>query len=422
MNKATDSKPLHSLMATAMAGVPGNDGIKRSLHAIRAYLGMDIAYVSEFVGDRVVFRQVDAPGLEAVIKVGDSHSIDDVYCGHILEGRLPQLMPNTANEPVAMAMAMAITKQASIGKHISVPIRLADGKVHGMFCCLGFKADDSLGQRDLQMMRVFADLAAFEIDNDLKAATAVKEKQDRIRGVIDSRQISIVYQPIWKLGQARPVGFECLARFTAAPQRTPDKWFAEAGETGLSTELELTAIRLALGVAKALPSDIYLAVNASPQTFLSEELADALGGIPPQQIVLEITEHANIDNYDDLRAALRPLRERGVRLAVDDAGAGYCTLRHILQLQPDLIKLDMSLTRNINLDPARRALASALVLFARDTGSCIIAEGVETASELSILQSIGIQKAQGFFLGRPLSFDEAVKLCVKEPPKIDRVA
>jgi EAL domain-containing protein (putative c-di-GMP-specific phosphodiesterase class I) len=398
--KATDSKPLHSLMATAMAGVPGNDGIKRSLHAIRAYLGMDIAYVSEFVGDGIVLRQVDAPGLEGVIKVGDSHSTDDGYCDRILEGRLPQL----------------------IGKHVSVPIRLADGKVHGMFCCLGFKPDDSLGERDLQMMQVFADLAAFEIDTDLKAAVAVKEKEDRIRGVIDSRQLSIVYQPIWKLGNARPVGFECLARFAATPQRPPDRWFAEAGETGLGTELELTAIRLALGAATALPPDIYLAVNASPQTLLSEQLAAALNGIPPRQIVLEITEHAHIDDYDDLRAALLPLRARGVRLAVDDAGAGYCTLRHILQLQPDLIKLDMSLTRNINLDPARRALASALVVFARDTGSCIIAEGVETASELNILQSIGVQKAQGFFLGRPLSFDEAAKLCLPEPPKVNRVA
>jgi EAL domain-containing protein (putative c-di-GMP-specific phosphodiesterase class I) len=405
-------------MATAMAGVPGNDGIKRSLHAIRAYLGMDIAYVSEFVGDRIVLRQVDAPGLEAVIKVGDSHCIDDGCCGHILQGSLPELVPHAANAPAAMPIA----NEAPIGKHVSVPIRLADGKVHGMFCCLGFKPDDSLGQRDLEMMQVFADLAAFEIDNDLKAAAAVKEKEDRIRGVIDSRQLSIVYQPIWKLGNARPVGFECLARFAATPQRTPDKWFAEAGETGLSTELELTAIRLALGAVTALPADIYLAVNASPQTLLSEELAAALNGIPPRQIVLEITEHAHIDDYDDLRAALLPLRARGVRLAVDDAGAGYCTLRHILQLQPDLIKLDMSLTRNINLDPARRALASALVVFARDTGSCIIAEGVETASELNILQSIGVQKAQGFFLGRPLSFDEAVKLCLPEPPKVNRVA
>ena len=99
-----------------------------------------------------------------------------------------------------------------------------------------------------------------------------------------------------------------------------------------------------------------------------------------------------------------------MQIAVDDAGVGYSSLQRILQLQPDLIKLDITLTRNISLDPARRALASALVAFARETGSGIIAEGVETQSELNTLRSIGIQKAQGYFLGRPMPIAEAVQL------------
>jgi EAL domain-containing protein (putative c-di-GMP-specific phosphodiesterase class I) len=104
------------------------------------------------------------------------------------------------------------------------------------------------------------------------------------------------------------------------------------------------------------------------------------------------------------------LRERGVRLAIDDAGAGYSSLRHILQLRPDLIKLDMSLTRNICIDPARKALAAAMVNFARDTGSQIIAEGVETASEFATLRALGAEKAQGYFLGRPLPLEDAAAL------------
>jgi len=111
-----------------------------------------------------------------------------------------------------------------------------------------------------------------------------------------------------------------------------------------------------------------------------------------------------------LLGALQPLRKNGMRLAVDDAGAGYSGLQHILQIRPDLIKLDMTLTRHINLDPARKALASALVAFARDTGSGIIAEGVETASELETLRGLGIEKAQGYFLGRPTPIVDAVKL------------
>jgi EAL domain-containing protein (putative c-di-GMP-specific phosphodiesterase class I) len=408
MGEDSKGHPFYNLIASANQASPSNSMVGRALHAIRSHLGMEVAYVSEFVGDRTVFREVDAPGLEKIIKVGDSYSLDDVYCRHILEGRLPQLMPDTADQPVAAAMP--ITQAIPIGKHMSVPIRLPDGSVYGMFCCVGFKADRSLHERDLQMMKVFADLAAFEISSELDAAKAVKEKQERIKAVIEKHQISTVYQPIWRLDNVRPIGFECLSRFAAAPTRSPDKWFAEAAEAGLSTPLELAAVRLGLSALESLPSDIYVAVNVSPQTILSGDLPDVLDGLPLGQIVLEITEHAHIDDYDRLLHVLDPLRSRGMRLAVDDAGAGYSSLKHILQIRPDLIKLDITLTRNINLDPARKALASALVVFARETGSRIIAEGVETASELSVLREIGIAKAQGYFLGRPMPFADAVKL------------
>ena len=191
---------------------------------------------------------------------------------------------------------------------------------------------------------------------------------------------------------------------------------------GRGARLELTAIRLALSAVASLPKDIYLAVNASPETILSGELHDTLNGMPAERIVLEITEHAHVENYDSLMHALQLLRNQGVRLAVDDAGAGYSSLQHILQLRPDLIKLDMRLVRNIDRDPARRALASALVLFARETGSQIIAEGVETAFELNALQSIGIERAQGYFLGRPMSLEEAKMLFNRERQLANRVA
>ena len=178
----------------------------------------------------------------------------------------------------------------------------------------------------------------------------------------------------------------------------------------MGTQLELAAVRLGLSVLASLPADVYVAVNVSPETILSGDFFDALDGLPLEQIVLEITEHAHIDDYNRLLRVLHPLRSGGMRLAVDDAGAGYSSLQHILQIRPDLIKLDITLTRNIDLDPARKALASALVVFARETGSRIIAEGVETASELSVLREIGIAKAQGYFLGRPMPFADAVKL------------
>jgi EAL domain-containing protein (putative c-di-GMP-specific phosphodiesterase class I) len=366
---------------------------------------MEVAYVSEFVDNRTVFRQVDAPGLEHLIKVGDSHSLDDVYCQHILAGRLPNLMPDTSAIP--LAASMPITNAVPIRKHVSVPLQLDDGEVYGMFCCLGPQADPSLNERDLQTMKVFAEFTAHEIRRDIQAKRNAAAKVARISEIISSEQMSIVYQPICDIQDGRVAGFECLTRFASTPYRTPDVWFKEAGEVDQGAILEMVAIKLAVKALEVLPEDIYLGVNASPETIISPGFASVFDGQSLRRIVLEVTEHAEVKDYPALLAAIESLRQSGVRLAVDDAGAGYSGLQHILRLRPDLIKLDLTLTRNIDQDLARRALAAALVNFADATDSEIIAEGVETATELSALKDLGVRKAQGYFLGRPSTLADA---------------
>jgi EAL domain-containing protein (putative c-di-GMP-specific phosphodiesterase class I) len=120
---------------------------------------------------------------------------------------------------------------------------------------------------------------------------------------------------------------------------------------------------------------------------------------------LEITEHEAIDDYATLADALAPLRERGLRVAVDDVGAGYASLRHALQLAPDMVKMDISLTRDIDRDAGRRALATALISFAAETDMTIVAEGIETAGELHALRELGVKYGQGFYLARPAPLD-----------------
>jgi EAL domain-containing protein (putative c-di-GMP-specific phosphodiesterase class I) len=386
----------------------GGSVIQRALHAVRTHLGMDVAYVSEFVGDRSVFRVVDAPGLEGLAKPGDSHSLDDVYCRHILAGRLPELIPDTAAEPIAAAMP--ITAAIPIGRHMSIPIRLADGRPFGMFCCLGRAADPTLGARDLAMMRVFAELATIEINRDHTAAQETAAKRDTIRQVIAGDMLTMHYQPIWNLAAAAPDGVEALARFTPEPYRSPDRWFADAAAANMGETLEIAAIHQALGSLAVLPGHTYLSINASPETVLSGALETALAGTALDRIVLEITEHAAISDYARLTAKLHGLRAGGLRLAVDDAGAGYASLSHILALGPDLIKIDMSLTRGIDGDQARQALVAAMAGFARDTGCRVIAEGVETFGELTALRTIGIELGQGYLLGRPLALPAAADL------------
>ena len=386
----------------------GQDTISKGLEAIRTHLGMEVAYVSEFVGDKSVFRSVNAPGLEDKIKVGDEKPLDDVFCRHILAGRLPELMPDVSLEP--FAMSLPIMQQVPIGAHVSVPILLADGEPYGMFCCLSFQANPTLNDRDLKMMKVFADMAAHQIGRDVEISRIHGEKRSRIRRVIEDEAFSIVYQPIWDFYQRLPIGFECLCRFSGEPYRSPDLWFREAAEAGEALTLELAVIRKALKGATALPKGIYVSVNASPDLILCGKLPAALQEFSGLRIVVEVTEHSQVADYECLRGALSELRAIGVELAVDDAGAGYSSLQHIIQLRPDIIKLDISLTRAVDSDPARRALISALIFFARETGCLMIAEGIETESEREILRSLGISKGQGYLMGRPVPLQSAMAL------------
>jgi len=226
-------------------------------------------------------------------------------------------------------------------------------------------------------------------------------QRERVERVIQEREFSMLFQPIIDVDRDAMVGVEALARFTTPPLRGPEMWLAEADAVGLLVELDLVLARAATDQLPDLPADAYLAVNVSPETAKSDGFAELLRATVPGRIVLEMTEHAPIDDYDALRLALRRPRVAGVRVAVDDAGAGFASLRHIVRLEPDLIKLDLTLTRDIDSDPVRQALAVALVSFAGQIGADVIAEGVETERQLEALRRAGIRYAQGFYLAQP---------------------
>jgi EAL domain-containing protein (putative c-di-GMP-specific phosphodiesterase class I) len=385
-----------------------HDVLSESLRAIRLHLGMDVAFISEFSDDQRAFRYVDAAGPNAPIKAGDSGPVEEGYCQRVVDGRLPELIRDASRVPAALELP--VTMALPVGAHLSVPIRLKDGRVYGTFCCFSSRPDESLSERDLAMMRVFADFAARQIEQKLVARKSFDEATDRIKSVLGSDGLSIVYQPIFHFGENKIIGFESLSRISATPYRSPDLWFNEAAAVGLGTPFETLAVKKALKGLKQLPHDIYLSVNVSPETIASGPIGDVLFGAPLERIVLEVTEHSSIDDYSELASALEPLRKRGLLLAVDDAGAGYASFRHILQLSPDLIKLDISLVRGIDRDRTRRALASALVRFAEEIGSRIVAEGVETTAELAVLRHLGVSKAQGYLIGRPMPMANALSL------------
>jgi EAL domain-containing protein (putative c-di-GMP-specific phosphodiesterase class I) len=229
---------------------------------------------------------------------------------------------------------------------------------------------------------------------------AVAARQ-RMVDLLERGKLTIAMQPIIDVQRDGCVMAEALARFPDG--RGPDVWLREAQEMGLGVELELLAVRTALARTPELPPDVGVSINASPSLILDPRLAEMIyeSGIPLERLTLEITEHAAVTEYDAITDALLVLRERGVQLAVDDMGAGYASFSHVLKLRPDIIKLDRSLVVDIATAPAKRAFVTAIVLLALELDATITAEGVETPEELATVESLGVDHAQGFHLGRP---------------------
>jgi EAL domain-containing protein (putative c-di-GMP-specific phosphodiesterase class I) len=398
-------------IALELTGIPVSaievkPALGRSLRAIREHLGMDVAFISQIVDGRRCFREVDIGDSPMQLSAGDSAPAEESYCQRVIDGRLPELIPDACMN--AEALTLAATRALPVGAHLSVPIRLADGRTYGTFCCFSHTPDATLTPRDLAMMRVFADMVGVQIQEALDEREARRVVEQRIGAVMGAEGLNIVYQPIIELETNRLVAFECLSRFAAEPYRSPDIWFTEAASVGRGVELETRAIRLALAGLAELPPSVYLSVNASPETLMHGHLEEMFAGLPLGRIVVELTEHQAIERYEDIAAVVAPLQQRGLRLAIDDAGAGYASFRHVVNLHPHIVKLDISITRAIDQDASRRALAAALCGFAGETGCKIVAEGVETAAELAAIRKLRIGKAQGHYLGRPMPLDDAV--------------
>ncbi len=376
-----------------------DDVIQNSLAFVRAHLDMDIAYVTEFVGDRMFFRAANAPGMEKIVRIGGSIPLPGSYCDHVVSGRLPELIPDTSNE--ALALSLAVTHSMPVRSYVSVPILRTDGSIYGTFCCVGKKARPSLNNRDLEVARAFASLVADQVNARLNFEAIAHDKKDAITKILDTCNFEIALQPILRLKDQATAGYEALCRFLPDPYRPPNLWFDDAAEVGLLTALEVHVIEVALKILPDLPSQCYLAVNTSPSTLATGRLADLISAVGGERIVFEVTEHTAIDDLDVLLMEIDRLRDLGARIAVDDAGAGYSGLQQIIRLRPDVIKLDMSLTHDVDKDVARRALASAMVQFAQDTNARVVAEGIETEAELRTLKSLGVEMGQGYHLGRP---------------------
>jgi EAL domain-containing protein (putative c-di-GMP-specific phosphodiesterase class I) len=387
-------------------------GLDRVVALAHCHLGLDAVVLAELTAAGPMHRAVAGDIASFTVALDNGPPSDAAYCRRLVAGEIPNLIRD-ASADVRVA-ELPITRQARIGSFIGVPVRLSDGTPYGALCGLGHAPDHTLDERDVRFMTMLGEL----IVQDLDEQRAQEQLHADIMRLVERDSVAVAYQPIMDVRAQRCLGIEALARFPK-PFGPPDLTLAAAKTVGLGLELERLAIREAWKILPALAPEQFLALNVSPDALVElARRANLRDDLPLSQLVVEITEHAAVASYAPLHSEIAPLRRQGLRIAVDDAGAGYASLRHVLELRPDFIKVDRSLIHGIADDHAQRVAVSAFLSLALDLGSTVVAEGVERPADLSTVADLGLQAAQGYLLGKPTTNQRALSRWIGAPAQV----
>ncbi|EHB55028.1 diguanylate cyclase/phosphodiesterase with PAS/PAC and GAF sensor(s) [Mycolicibacterium rhodesiae JS60] len=372
--------------------------IRTLLSLLRTRLGLDTAWLSSFHHGMQTMEILDGDTQAVNLSTGDQASLSDSYCVRVIDGRLPAIIPDTADNQTTAALP--VTGDWNLGAYVGVPVLSPAGATIGMVCAVSRHAKPYLADIDLRVVKQIAELIGTLIASPDKGPDTTAAQRTVIRKVVYQRDFEVVFQPVHDITSGKVLGVEALARFPHAPFR-PDAFLAQAALLGLGIELETAILARVISLVPRLPEDIFVAMNLSPGAALVAPWAQMLADVDASRIVLELTEHDAVLDYGALEEALEPCRSRGVRIAVDDVGAGFSSFSHVLELGPEFVKIDQSITRHIDVDDARRRLAHAIAELAGQMGATVIAEGVESQGELDTVGAVGITAVQGFYLSRP---------------------
>lgn len=373
--------------------------IERMLESVRRHAHVDVAYLTSYEDDTTTVRALAGDGEAVGVHAGDHADDERSLCLASVTGSVPPVVPDVRVHRRLRRMVEA--GDLRVGAFAAAPVHLADGSLFGALCVANRDPAPDLGAPTQALLTVLADVVGDQLAAEVAAARDVQRERDELLALVEGGHMATLLQPIVDLVTGGVRGVEVLTRFTALPHRPPDLWFARAARHGVATALEVAAIERGLALLPRLPDDWYLSVNASPGVVAAGALDGVVVGESAQRVVVEVTEHAAVADYVDLAASLDRLRSRGVRIAVDDVGAGFSSFRHVLELRPDLLKIDRSIVRGCDVDPMHRAMVDSVAGFARRAGADVVAEAVETPDELAVLQRLGVPAAQGYLFAAP---------------------
>jgi EAL domain-containing protein (putative c-di-GMP-specific phosphodiesterase class I)/CheY-like chemotaxis protein len=255
----------------------------------------------------------------------------------------------------------------------------------------------AIGNKSTTRMRV--------LEGDL----AKVERAAAFDGALD--QLWMALQPVVAMGRRRVIAYEALVRSTHPTLGRPDLLIAAAEELGRLDDLGRKIRATVAARMSEAPSEVDILVNLHPEDLADPELYDPAAPLSAHaaRVILEITERASLDQIKDVQERIAALRKLGYRIAVDDLGAGYGSLSAMALIRPDLVKIDMSLVRNVHADPVRMRMIKSIGQMCQQLGTPWLCEGVETVEELHALVDNGVDLVQGYLLGRPL-------LAMESPP------
>jgi EAL domain-containing protein (putative c-di-GMP-specific phosphodiesterase class I) len=366
------------------------------LATARDALGLSVAFLTRMDGTTQHLEVVDS-AIPVLFREGVTQRQETTFCQAILDGKLPAVIPDVKAYPDAMKLPAA--RMPRIRSYVSVPVRLSDGTLYGTFCAAGLTSDKGLTKRDKTLMDVLAQAASVIIEPGVQENARRSEIEARLAPVLAGGGPLVVLQPIVDLATGARIGAEALSRFPAEWGQAPDVCFEEAHGVGQGHRLELLALERAADHLAHVSG--YVAMNVSPATLVTPECTELLARLPLDRILLELSEHDPVEDYDALTAVLAPLRAGGLRLAIDDVGAGFSSLRHIVLTAPDVIKLDRSIVDGVHADPVLTTLVGSLVQFGHGCHARVVAEGIETGADAAALLALGVDYGQGWHFGRP---------------------